>query len=83
MPPGPFATFFMENTMPRLTKIYTRKGDDGTTSLGSRERVPKDALRVQAYGTVDELNSTIGVAIASGLCDPKRTVSFGIGSFFL
>ncbi len=55
--------------MPRLTKIYTRKGDDGTTSLGSRERVPKDALRVQAYGTVDELNSTIGVAVASGLCD--------------
>jgi cob(I)alamin adenosyltransferase len=55
--------------MPRITKIYTRKGDDGTTSLGSRERVPKDALRVQAYGTVDELNSTIGVAIASGLCD--------------
>jgi cob(I)alamin adenosyltransferase len=55
--------------MPRITKIYTRSGDDGTTSLGSRERVPKDALRVQAYGTVDELNSTIGVAIASGLCD--------------
>lgn len=54
--------------MPRITKIYTRRGDDGTTSLGSRERVPKDALRVQAYGTVDELNSTIGVAIASGLC---------------
>ncbi len=54
--------------MPRLTKIYTRKGDDGTTSLGSRERVPKNALRVQAYGTVDELNSTIGVAVASGLC---------------
>lgn len=53
--------------MPRITKIYTRKGDDGTTSLGSRERVPKDALRVQAYGTVDELNSTIGVAMASGL----------------
>ncbi len=55
--------------MPRITKIYTRSGDDGMTSLGSRGRVPKDALRVQAYGTVDELNSTIGVAIASGLCD--------------
>lgn len=54
--------------MPRITKIYTRKGDDGTTSLGSRERVPKDALRVAAYGTVDELNSLIGVAVASGLC---------------
>lgn len=55
--------------MPRITKIYTRKGDDGTTSLGSRERVPKDALRVQAYGSVDELNSTIGVAIAFGLSE--------------
>ncbi|MCB9422452.1 MAG: cob(I)yrinic acid a,c-diamide adenosyltransferase [Ardenticatenaceae bacterium] len=53
--------------MPRITKIYTRKGDDGTTSLGSRERVSKDALRVQAYGVVDELNSVIGVALASGL----------------
>jgi cob(I)alamin adenosyltransferase len=55
--------------MPRITKIYTRKGDDGTTSLGSRERVSKDALRVQAYGAVDELNSVIGVALASGLSD--------------
>lgn len=55
--------------MPKITKIYTRKGDDGTTSLGSRERVPKDALRVQAYGTVDELNSMIGLAIASGLSE--------------
>ncbi|MCP4426481.1 MAG: cob(I)yrinic acid a,c-diamide adenosyltransferase [Chloroflexi bacterium] len=54
--------------MPRSTKIYTKKGDDGTTSLGSRQRVSKDALRVRAYGTVDELNSTIGVAVASGLC---------------
>jgi cob(I)alamin adenosyltransferase len=60
--------------MPRLTKIYTRTGDDGTTSLGSRERVPKDALRVQAYGTVDELNSTIGVAAASGLCDQLMVI---------
>ncbi len=53
--------------MPRLTKIYTRQGDEGTTSLGSRQRVPKDALRVAAYGTVDELNSQIGVAVAAGL----------------
>lgn len=55
--------------MPRLTKIYTRQGDDGTTSLGSRQRVPKDSLRVQAYGTVDELNSQIGAAVAHGLCE--------------
>lgn len=55
--------------MPRLTKIYTRGGDDGTTALGGGQRVPKDALRVQLYGTVDELNAHIGVALASGLCD--------------
>lgn len=53
--------------MPRLTKIYTRKGDDGTTALGGRQRVAKDSLRVTAYGTVDELNSLLGVALASGL----------------
>ncbi|MBV7336030.1 cob(I)yrinic acid a,c-diamide adenosyltransferase [Chloroflexi bacterium TSY] len=53
--------------MPRLTKIYTRRGDDGTTALGGGQRVPKESLRVQAYGTVDELNSALGVAIASGL----------------
>jgi cob(I)alamin adenosyltransferase len=53
--------------MPRLTKIYTRKGDQGTTGLGGGQRVPKDAPRVNAYGTVDELNSAIGVALAHGL----------------
>ncbi len=55
--------------MPRLTKIYTRGGDDGTTALGGGQRVPKDALRVQLYGTVDELNAHIGVALAGGLCE--------------
>lgn len=53
--------------MPHLTKIYTRTGDKGMTSLGSRQRVPKESLRVAAYGTVDELNSYLGVAIAHGL----------------
>jgi cob(I)alamin adenosyltransferase len=53
--------------MPRLTKIYTRKGDDGTTGLGGGQRVAKDSPRVAAYGTVDELNSAIGVALAHGL----------------
>lgn len=54
--------------MPKLTKIYTRNGDQGQTSLGGGQRVAKDALRVQVYGTVDELNSQLGVALAFGLC---------------
>ena len=48
----------------RLSKIYTRTGDDGTTGLGDGSRVPKDSPRVEAYGTVDELNSTLGVLLA-------------------
>jgi cob(I)alamin adenosyltransferase len=48
----------------RLSKIYTRTGDDGTTGLGDGTRVPKDSPRVEAYGTVDELNSSIGVLLA-------------------
>jgi cob(I)alamin adenosyltransferase len=46
----------------RLTRIYTRGGDGGETSLGSGERVPKHALRVEVYGTVDEANAAIGMA---------------------
>ena len=49
----------------RLSKIYTRTGDDGTTGLGDGSRVRKDSLRVEAYGTVDELNSAIGVLLAA------------------
>ncbi|HEY0767006.1 MAG TPA: cob(I)yrinic acid a,c-diamide adenosyltransferase [Steroidobacteraceae bacterium] len=48
----------------RLSKIYTRTGDDGTTGLGDGSRVPKDSARVEAYGTVDELNSAVGVLLA-------------------
>lgn len=48
----------------RLSKIYTRTGDDGTTGLGDGTRVPKDDARVEAYGTVDETNSAIGVVLA-------------------
>ena len=55
--------------MPRITKVYTKTGDDGTTGLGSGQRVPKDSPRIEAYGTVDELNSQIGVALAAGLND--------------
>jgi len=45
----------------RLSRIYTRTGDDGTTGLGDGQRVRKDHARVEAYGTVDEANSAIGV----------------------
>ena len=48
----------------RLSKIYTRTGDDGTTGLGDGSRVPKDGVRVEAYGCVDEANSAIGVILA-------------------
>ena len=52
--------------MPRLTRIYTRTGDDGTTALGFGGRLAKDALRLECYGTVDELNSCLGAARAAG-----------------
>jgi cob(I)alamin adenosyltransferase len=48
----------------RLSKIYTRTGDDGSTGLGNGDRVRKDNLRVEAFGTVDELNSVIGVVLS-------------------
>jgi len=48
----------------RLSKIYTRTGDDGTTGIGDGTRVPKESLRVEAYGTTDELNSVLGVLLA-------------------
>ncbi len=59
--------------MPRLTRIYTKTGDQGLTGLGGGRRVPKDSARVRAYGTVDELNSTIGVALALGLTERLAT----------
>ena len=59
----------MLRLMPRLTRIYTKTGDEGLTGLGGGRRVPKDSPRVSAYGTVDELNSAIGVALALGLSD--------------
>ena len=49
----------------RLSRIYTRTGDDGTTGLGDGSRVDKDSVRVEAYGTVDEANSAIGVVLAN------------------
>ncbi|WP_084217838.1 cob(I)yrinic acid a,c-diamide adenosyltransferase, partial [Xanthomonas hortorum] len=55
----------------RLSRIYTRTGDDGSTGLGDGSRTGKDALRVTAYGTVDEANSAIGVLLAApGVPEP-------------
>ncbi len=56
----------------RLSKIYTRTGDDGSTGLGNGSRVAKDSLRVEAFGTVDELNSAIGLIIAS---EPEPSIA--------
>ncbi len=51
--------------MVKLNKIYTRTGDDGTTGLGSGDRVPKTDLRIEAYGTVDELSSVLGLCVVA------------------
>ena len=53
----------------RLSKIYTRTGDDGTTGLGDGSRIGKDSDRVEAYGTTDELNSVIGMVLAENIPD--------------
>ena len=56
----------------RLSKIYTRTGDDGSTGLGDGSRVDKDSLRVETFGTVDELNSLVGLVLASEISDEVR-----------
>lgn len=56
----------------RLTRIYTRTGDDGTTGLADGSRVEKDAPRIEAIGEVDELNSTIGVLLTQELPEALR-----------
>jgi cob(I)alamin adenosyltransferase len=58
----------------RLSKIYTRTGDDGTTGLGDGSRVGEGFARVTAYGTVDEANSAIGVVLACDVPDDVRTL---------
>jgi len=58
----------------RLSKIYTRTGDDGSTGLGDGARVSKDSARVCAYGTVDEANSAIGVVLACEIPEDVRNV---------
>ena len=58
----------------RLTKIYTRGGDAGETSLGDGSRVSKLDPRIAAYGAVDELNAAVGVVLAAGCPEPIRDV---------
>jgi cob(I)alamin adenosyltransferase len=58
--------------MPKLTRIYTRTGDDGTTGLVGGQRVKKNAPRIEAYGTIDELSSVIGLA-RTALTEVLRT----------
>ncbi|MGY1425590.1 cob(I)yrinic acid a,c-diamide adenosyltransferase [Lysobacter sp. A289] len=62
----------------RLSRIYTRTGDDGSTGLGDGSRVAKDSARVNAYGTIDEANSAIGVVLASDVPDNIRTLLLAI-----
>ncbi len=62
----------------RLSRIYTRTGDDGTTGLGDGQRVRKDHARVEAYGTVDEANSAIGVILSVPLPDDVARCLTGI-----
>ena len=73
--------------MPRITKVYTRTGDRGSTGLGGGQRISKDSARIAAYGTVDELNSVLGIARANGLADqlgealgPIQNELFHLGS---
>lgn len=58
--------------MVNLTRIYTKTGDDGTTSLGDMSRTSKNDPRLEAYATVDEANSAIGVALALGQIDSQE-----------
>lgn len=58
--------------MVRLTKIYTKTGDDGTTGLATGQRVAKFDLRVEAYGTVDEANAAIGLAVHA--CEQQSAI---------
>ncbi|MDD5177060.1 MAG: cob(I)yrinic acid a,c-diamide adenosyltransferase [Sterolibacterium sp.] len=62
----------------RLSKIYTRTGDAGTTGLGDGSRTGKNSLRIAALGDVDETNSLLGVALCEGLPDDVRELLIGI-----
>jgi cob(I)alamin adenosyltransferase len=64
--------------MAKLTKIYTRTGDGGTTRLGDGSETAKDCARVEAYGAVDELNAHIGQVLTTGVCDRLGEVLAGV-----
>lgn len=64
-------------------KIYTKTGDDGTTGLFGGRRVPKDHLRIEAYGTVDELNSVLGVALSADMPEQLQPVLQRISALLL
>ena len=65
---------------PRLAinRVYTRQGDAGETSLAGGQRVPKDSSRIEAYGTVDELNSFVGLARETAAGDPTLAALGGM-----
>ena len=63
----------MGKTTMRITKVYTRTGDAGKTRLAGGQQVWKDSLRVEAYGTVDELNAVVGVVrVMNAEADPRQ-----------
>ena len=62
----------------RLSKIYTRTGDDGTTGLGDGSRTDKDSLRVEAFGDIDELNSLIGLLLTHDISADTLDLLTGI-----
>jgi cob(I)alamin adenosyltransferase len=62
----------------RLSKIYTRTGDNGTTSLGDGTRADKDSMRIEAHGELDELNSAIGLLLTEPLPENIRAALTGI-----
>ena len=62
----------------RLSKIYTRTGDDGSTGLGDGKRTAKDSTRIEAIGAVDELNSALGILLVEHLPSPVETAFIDI-----
>ena len=58
----------------RIERVYTRSGDQGDTSLVGGKRTPKDSLRIESYGTIDELNAAVGLARAFNLSQQKQEI---------